>query len=84
MPPDFRLDFLWTGVRPCRMAETVRLENGGKNACSKSSEIQTSGRHFGPNTNLSRQPLLAVSFFILEEIKRTVILPQVQNQLSEI
>lgn len=37
-----------------------------KYAFSESSEIQSSGRHFWPNT--SRQPLLAVSFFILEEI----------------
>lgn len=70
----------WTGIRPLGMMEAVRVKNG-KNMLFPGAVIQSSGRHFRPNTNTSRQPLLAVSF-ILEEIDSDS--PTIIGPLSEI
>lgn len=65
------------------------MENGGscqsreweKYPFSKSSEVQSSGRHIRLNTNTSQQSLLAVSFFIL---KLTVTLPNYRTIIGNL
>lgn len=60
MPPGVRQALKWTGMR---LWAAIRLENG-KNAYPRSSDIQSSGKHFRPNTDSSEKA--SVSSLILQ------------------
>lgn len=61
LPPGVRQALKWTGVR---LWAAVWLESGGEMLTPKRSNIQSSGRHFKPNTDSSEAA--AVSSLILQ------------------